>query len=204
MTVIYEDDRLLAVDKPSGLLVIPGRGRPDETLRDQAARRLGGPVWVVHRLDREASGVVVFAKTAFEHRRLCGLFEGRMIEKLYLALVQGRVERDGQVDRPLRAFGSGRMGVAEGGLPTLTRYRVLERLSGATLLEVRPVTGRRHQIRVHLHSIGHPILGDPRYGRPLPVAGASRLMLHALELALPAPEGRRLVLRAEPPPDFRV
>lgn len=202
LVVLHEDPELLAVCKPAGTLVIPGRGVPGKTLKEAAEEHCGASVWVVHRLDREASGVVVFAKTAAEHRRLCGLFERRGVEKVYWALVRGRLEGEGEVALPLKAFGSGRIGTSEGGLSSLTRYRSLEVFSDAALLEVRPLTGRRHQIRVHLHSLGFPILGDPLYGRPLPVPGAPRLMLHALELRFPAPDGTPVRLRAEPPPDF--
>ena len=110
------------------------------------------------------------------------------------------MEGRGEIDRPLRAFGSGRMGAAAGGKAALTRYKVEEEFSGATLLAVEPTTGRRHQIRVHLYGIGHPILGDPLYGRERPVGGAPRLMLHALELSFSAAGTYRL--RAEPPADF--
>ncbi len=157
-------------------------------------------MYVVHRLDREASGLVLFAKDAQTHRFLCGEFEKRRVQKIYLALVLGRVEREGNVKAPLRAFGSGRMGVAKGGKPCLTRFRVRERFSGATLLEIEPMTGRRHQIRVHLYSLGHPVLGDPLYGSKRPVGGSPRLMLHALELRLAFPEP--MSLRAEPGRDF--
>jgi len=181
LRVVYEDGRILAVDKPAGQAVIPGRGLAEEPLSLQASRALGGKAFVVHRLDRGASGLVIFAKDAATHRDLSLLFEGRRMHKLYLALVQGSLEADGAVDQPLRAFGSGRMGLGVG-KASLTRYRVLERAEQASLLEAAPETGRRHQIRVHLHSLGHPILGDPLYGQDRPVGGVGRLMLHAWRL----------------------
>ena len=148
---------------------------------------------------KASSGVVVFGLTAQAHARLCAHFESRRAKKLYWAAVRGKVSKAGAVDKPLREFGSGRVAVAaSGGKPSMTRYRPLEALRGATLLEVGIVTGRRHQIRAHLYSAGHPILGDPLYGEPRPVGGAPRLMLHHLELALPGLP----VLRAEPPADF--
>jgi 23S rRNA-/tRNA-specific pseudouridylate synthase len=105
------------------------------------------------------------------------------MHKLYLALVKGCLEADGVVDQPLRAFGSGRIGLAtDTGKASLTRYRVLGRAEQASLLEVTPETGRRHQIRVHLYSLGYPILGDPLYGQNRPVGGVERLMLHAWRL----------------------
>jgi 23S rRNA-/tRNA-specific pseudouridylate synthase len=103
---------------------------------------------------------------------------------------------------PLRTFGSGRVGVDPKGAEAVTTYRQLEHLEGADLLEVAPLTGRRHQIRVHCYAIGHPVLGDTRYGAVRPVGGAPRLMLHAAELRLPQSEGEPLVVRADPPPDF--
>jgi RluA family pseudouridine synthase len=181
LRVVYEDGRVLALDKPSGQAVIPGRGLDAEPLSLQAGRVLGAKVFVVHRLDRGASGLVLFAKDAATHRDLSLLFEGRRMHKLYLALVQGSLGADGAVDRPLRAFGSGRMGLGEG-KASLTRYRALGHTEQASLLEVAPETGRRHQIRVHLHSVGHPILGDPLYGKDRPVGGVPRLMLHAWRL----------------------
>ena len=181
LRIVYEDGRVLAVDKPAGLAVIPGRGLTEEPLSLQASRALGGKAFVVHRLDRGASGLVLFAKDAATHRDLSLLFEGRRMHKLYLALVQGRLDVDGAVDRPLRAFGSGRMGLGTG-KASLTRYRVLGSAEQASLLAVAPETGRRHQIRVHLHSLGHPILGDPLYGQARPVGGVGRLMLHAWRL----------------------
>lgn len=181
------------------MLVVPGRGHdPAEALN----RRLGRRVWVVHRIDREASGLVLFALDAPTHRRLSGLFEGRAVEKTYAALVLGDVAADGVVDGPLREFGSGRMGVHARGKASVTHYRVLRRDGGATLLEVRPVTGRRHQIRVHLYSIGHPVLGDAVYGDARPVGGAARLMLHAWRLALEHPAGGVLRLEAPVPGEF--
>lgn len=191
---------MVAVSKPVGQAVIPGRGIPEEPLSAQVSRHLGSKAFVVHRLDREASGLVLFAKDAETHRLLCGKFESREVHKTYLALVLGPIPEQGVIDQPIRAFGSGRMGIGPGGKASLTRYRVRERLKGAAWLEVEPVTGRRHQIRVHLYSAGHPIIGDPLYGAQRPVGGASRLMLHAYELSFSA--GRDLELRAEPPEDF--
>lgn len=203
LSVVHEDGELIAVDKPAGRVVIPGRGADEgEPLAASVSRHCGRRVYVVHRIDRETSGLVVFARNAAAHRRLCGLFAGRNVEKEYLAVVAGRVARNGSVARPIRQFGSGRMGVAANGKPSLTRYRVLRRLDGATLLEVRPRTGRRHQIRVHLYAIGHPVLGDRLYGNDRPVGGAARLMLHARRLVLAGSGEPPLVLEAPIPPEF--
>jgi tRNA pseudouridine32 synthase / 23S rRNA pseudouridine746 synthase len=184
--------------------VIPGRGEKEETLLDLVSARLGGKAWVTHRLDRGASGLVVFAKDAETHRRLSKQFEGREIAKTYLAVVRGDVAAGGVIDQPLRVFGSGRVGVdAARGKPSLTRYRVKDNFAGVTLLEVSPETGRQHQIRVHLYWLGHPILGETRYGKDFPVGGAPRLLLHAWKLSIPRPDGEALALEAPPPEDFR-
>ncbi len=201
LEVLYEDPALIAVAKPAGSLVVPGRGPSEgEPLVRLVGRRCGGVAFAVHRLDREVSGVVLFAKTAAAHRALCREFETRRVHKRYLAAVRGRLEGEGRIDKPLREFGSGRVGVDPRGKESLTRWRVLRALKEATLTELEPTTGRRHQLRVHLYAIGHPIIGETRYGTAAP--DAPRLMLHALELELRSPLGRPLKLRAEPPPDF--
>lgn len=204
MEIVYEDERVLAVAKPAGQEVIPGRGEkgPLPPLVEEASARCGRKLFVVHRLDRDASGVVLLAKDAETHRLLSMAFERRRVAKKYLAVVEGILKGSGSVERPLREFGSGRIGVAEEGKPAATRWRALRALKGATLLEVEPLTGRRHQIRAHLYSLGHPILGDRRYGEKRPVGGAPRLMLHALSLSIEGPAGARLDPRAEPPADF--
>ncbi len=199
--VLFEDERLVAVDKPAGRPTIPGRGDVGEALNVELERRLGRKLFVVHRLDREASGVVVFAKDAAAHRLLCAQFEGRQAKKVYLAAVQGALSGEGLIDAPLKEFGSGRVAPARGGKPSRTRWRFERAVRGGTLLRVEPETGRKHQIRAHLASIGRPILGDPRYGPPpRPVGGARRLMLHALSLTLDA--GRAYSFEAPPPADF--
>jgi RluA family pseudouridine synthase len=203
--IIYQDERLVAVAKPSGCSVIMDRIRAEEPLADQVGRLIGTRALVVHRLDRGASGLVIFAKDAATHRALNDMFAARAIHKSYLVAVSGRVESDGVVDRPLRVFGSGRVGVCPAddprAKPSLSRYRILGLGSDASLLQVEPSTGRRHQIRVHLYSIGHPVLGDNRYGSPRPVGGALRLMLHAWRLGFDL-EGRGYSLCAPPGDDF--
>lgn len=204
LRVVHEDERLIVVSKQAGQSTAPGGGiEAGASLQEQVAGHIGGRAFIVHRLDRDTSGVIAFARDAAEHRRLSLLFENRQVAKTYLALVQGHTEAtSGEIAKPLRAFGSGRVGVDAGGKEAVTRYLVRERLPEVDLLEVRPETGRRHQIRVHLYAIGHPILGDTRYGDPRPVGEVRRLMLHALELTLPRPDETALVLRAEPPEDF--
>jgi tRNA pseudouridine32 synthase/23S rRNA pseudouridine746 synthase len=200
---LYEDDHLIAVSKPSGQVTIPGRGDlPGLPLNVELERHLQRKVFPVHRLDRGASGIVLFAKDAATHRHLSLQFENRQVRKSYWVLAQGNIETGGLIDQPLRVFGSGRMGIHPAGKSSQTEYRVLEKLSGATLLEVNPQTGRRHQIRVHLYSIGHPVMGDALYGKERPVGGCSRLMLHAMALDLKDVKGKPISLRADPPKEF--
>ncbi len=200
ISIVFEDDRVIAVCKPSGQPTIPGRGEIGEPLNRELERSQGCKVFVVHRLDREASGLVVFAKDAKTHRELCARFEARLVHKKYLTAVLGEVSGEGFVNSPIKEYGSGRMGVGVGGKPSSTRFRCLQHAAAGSVLEVEPVTGRRHQIRAHLYSIGHPVLGDPLYGKDRPVGGVPRLLLHSLELdfgigAIPS-------LRVEPGADF--
>lgn len=188
MELLYQDGDVVAVGKPAGQPAIPGRGcAAGGALNAEVEAALGRKIFVVHRLDLEASGLMLFALTPEAHKRLCAEFEGRRVRKSYLALVQGEAPAKGEVNSALKEFGSGRIGVDPKGKPAVTRFSLRSKGRGCSLLTVEPVTGRRHQIRAHLAAIGHPILGDPLYGRaPRPVGGAPRLMLHALALALAA------------------
>ncbi len=184
--VLLENEDLLVIDKPAGRDVIPSRDpRAPACLRDEWSA-LRGRVWVVHRLDRDTSGVLVFAKNPAAHRRWNAAFVNRRVQKSYLAIVRGELPLVGAVVQPLREFGSGRMGVDPRGKPSDTRYAVLSAGNGARVLTVTPVTGRRHQIRAHMAFAGAPVDGDPLYGpAPRPIGGAPRLMLHAWRLSLP-------------------
>lgn len=200
---MHQDPGLIAVDKAAGLTVIPARGSAvSPPLSALLAAALGRKIWVVHRLDAATSGLVVFALDADEHKRLSKAFEGREVRKIYKAAVLGTAS-DGSCTQPIKEFGSGRMAPSPDGKPSMTSWRLCERLKGASLLDVEPETGRRHQIRVHLNAAGLPVLGDPLYGpAPRPVGGAPRLMLHAWKLELPDGKGGVLSLEASPPADF--
>ncbi|MDD4005426.1 MAG: RluA family pseudouridine synthase [Elusimicrobiaceae bacterium] len=203
--ILYEDSEIIAVNKPEGLLTIPGReGSAEPSLLDWLARRAGAKIFVVHRLDRPVSGAVVFARNELAHRELCQAFEARTVEKHYLALAQGQFESfSGTINKPLREFGSGRVGVDPGGgKPSVTSYFVLEKLYGYSLLDIELVTGRRHQIRAHFYSIGHPLVGDPEYGDPEKQACYPRLMLHSHTLRLPRAGRRALEITAPAPDSF--
>jgi tRNA pseudouridine32 synthase/23S rRNA pseudouridine746 synthase len=232
LVLLHEDHELVAVAKPAGEPVIPARG---ESARDCVQRRLerqvGGRLWVVHRIDRDASGVVVFARNADAHRELSLAFEHRQVVKAYAAFVAGSIEPPrGRLDVPLHPARKGKTRPAlpgeKGAQPSQTDYATRKRWTltadpsspGGTeaprdgrivsLLEAHPLTGRHHQIRVHLRSAGTPILFDPLYGRglmPEALAGApcARLALHARRIDVPAPrDGGRVVVEAPLPPDL--
>jgi RluA family pseudouridine synthase len=218
--LLHEDRDLVAVAKPPGEPVIPARG---ESARDCVERRLerqlGRRLWVVHRIDRDASGVVVFALNADAHRALSLSFEHRRVTKAYAAFVAGRIEPPrGRLDVPLHGARKGKTRPARAGepgaQPAETEYATRKRWSIAastvSLLDAHPVTGRHHQIRVHLRSAGTPILFDRLYGRglmpeTLGAAPCARLALHARRIDFPAPRGEgRVVVEAPLPPDLEA
>lgn len=202
--ILFENDRILAVDKPEGVVSISQAGKGG--LPEMLSGVYPGKLYPVHRLDREASGVIVFAKDPGIHRHLNGEFDRRSVRKTYLALTHGNIDANrGVVNKPIREFGSGRMGVdVKLGKPSSTEFKVYERLKGYTLVRAYPLTGRRHQIRVHLYSIGHPIVGDLEYGDRAEQAKFPRLMLHALEIEFNLPGGERLKIEAPVPESFEA
>ncbi|MBV6439272.1 MAG: RluA family pseudouridine synthase [Haliscomenobacteraceae bacterium CHB4] len=165
--ILYEDGHLLVADKPAGLLSIPDRfGNKDSLLA--ALERKYGKVFIVHRLDRETSGVICFARNESAHRHLSIQFERHTADKFYLALLDGVLHHDeGEIDKPIGEHPtiSGKMAIVHSGKPSLTFYRVLERFKRFTLAEALIKTGRTHQIRVHFQSIGYPLAVDALYGR---------------------------------------
>ncbi|MFM8525433.1 MAG: RluA family pseudouridine synthase [Cyanobacteriota bacterium] len=184
------DPWLLVVDKPSGLLCQPGRG---PALHDSLLVRLQRrwpEVRLVHRLDRDTSGLLLLARDPESHRQLSGAFAERQVEKHYLARVLGTpTAAAGSIDRPLlkRCHRPPLYGVDDGGRASLTHWQRLEAHRYGCDLRLRPITGRSHQLRVHLLSIGHPILGDPLYGQPLAARLCRRLCLHASGLGFRHP-----------------
>lgn len=195
LDVLHADSCLVVVNKPAGLLSVPGKG-PD--LADCLLARIQAAfpeALLVHRLDRDTSGVMVFALSPHAQRHLGLQFERRQMRKSYLARVWGLPQADeGEIDLPLVVDWPNRPRQKvchETGRAALTRWRVLRREEGTSRLRLFPETGRSHQLRVHLQAIGHPILGDPFYAPPAALAAAPRLMLHAESLRLRHPEGGR-------------
>jgi len=202
--ILHHDADCVAVLKPAGVAAIPEKRDDLSCLSALLSAQLGTPVMPVHRLDKEVSGVMLYALHPDAHRFLNTAFEQRHVHKTYQALVHGVIAEDqGVIARPIREFGSGRMGVDDlKGKPSETRFSVLKRSDRFTLTELSPQTGRRHQLRVHLYSIGHPIVGDTRYGDKALQAGFSRLMLTSTGIDLTLPSGKRLLIENMIPGDF--
>jgi 23S rRNA pseudouridine1911/1915/1917 synthase len=217
LQIRFEDDALLVIDKPAGLVVHPGSGNRDGTLLNAllhhapalaALPRAG----IVHRLDKDTSGLLVVAKTLEAQTSLTRQLQARTVKRDYLALVTGSPPAAGSVQAPIGRHPTvrTRMAVVASGRAATTHYRTLARGSGWALLECSLETGRTHQIRVHLHSIGHPLIGDPVYGArvgraPLPNAARAfrRQALHAARLALTHPvTGERLSWESALPDDM--
>lgn len=204
LAVLFHDDRLLVLDKPAGLLSVPGIGPANQDCLARRAEARWPGTRIVHRLDRETSGVIVMARDAEAHRHLSRQFEERQTTKSYVAVAAGLLERDeGEISLPLRKDleRPPRHCVDPlQGRPALTRYTVRRREADRTRLDLHPVTGRSHQLRVHLAALGHPILGDDLYAPPAVAAMAPRLLLHAASLSLAHPAtGERLTFEVPCP-----
>jgi 23S rRNA pseudouridine1911/1915/1917 synthase len=214
--IVYQDEDLLIVNKPAGLVVHPAAGHADGTLVN-ALLGLGGPEafggiagvrrpGIVHRLDRDTSGLLMVARTDLAQHGLMAQLKARRVKKTYLALVQGSVSAAvGRIEAPIGRDPRHRtrMAVVADGRAATTGYRVRERFAGWTLLELDLVTGRTHQIRVHLDAIGHPVAGDPVYGTGTSSRGPeglSRLFLHAWRLELTSPSRGDLIRATAPLP----
>ena len=215
LRVVYQDQDVAVVFKPSGMVVHPAAGNPSGTLVNALLRHLdnlsgiGGELrpGIVHRIDKDTSGLLLVAKNDMAHLSLSEQIRAHTVHRAYKAVVIGSMKEDaGTVDAPIGRHPTDRkrMAIVPGGREAVTHWRVLERLRGATLIECRLTTGRTHQIRVHMASIGHPVLGDPVYGpkkSPYPVAGGQ--LLHAYRVGFEHPRtGETLIFEAEPEERF--
>lgn len=225
--ILHEDADLIFIDKPAGLLAIPDRFDPTlPSVKGFLEKKTGEKIFVVHRIDRETSGCMVFAKNEAAHRHLSLQFQEHIAGKFYVGLVHGRLaEEGGTIDLPLveHPTQAGKMAVAKKGKASRTDYRVVEQWPLHALVQFRIFTGRTHQIRVHMQSIGHPLLCDPLYGdgqpfllssikrkfnlskkeeeeRPL----LSRLALHSYRLVVESPAGEEISVEAPLPKDLNA
>ena len=215
LSILFEDDHLIIIDKPAGLVVHPGNGNWRGTLLNallnHAPQLSQVPrAGIVHRLDKDTTGLLVIAKTIEVQFDLVKQLQQHTVKRHYLALVLGKLEKDGIVDAPIgrHPIHRTRMAVVQNGKPARTHYRILEKFTASTLLHCSLETGRTHQIRVHLLSVGHPLAGDPVYGRTSPdpstadaVVRLPRQALHAWQLELTHPHSGQTLLWESPLPN---
>lgn len=214
--VIYEDKDIIVVNKPKGMVVHPANGNPDGTLVNailsickDSLSGIGGEIrpGIVHRLDKDTSGLLIIAKNDESHIKMSEQIKNREVKKIYIALVRGNVkEKEATIDMPIGRSTKDRkkMAVTKKGKNAVTHFKVLERFNGYTLLEVRIETGRTHQIRVHLSEIGYPIVGDMVYSNGKNPFGVEGQMLHAQKLQFKHPiTGKELLLEAPIPEYFK-
>ena len=225
LQIIFENDELVAINKPAGLLTIPDREQSEKSLKEMLQDKYGS-IFTVHRLDKDTSGLVIFAKNETAHKYLSKLFEDRKVEKYYLGIVIGSPEnKTGMIDAPIseHPLHKGLMTVHRNGKPSQTGYEVLEANKNYSLVSFQLHTGRTHQIRVHAKNIGHPLAFDTLYGDGKPVLLSSikkkfklskhdeeerpminRLALHSYKLSFEDMSGKRLELEATMPKEFRA
>jgi RluA family pseudouridine synthase len=204
---LFENEDIIVVNKPEGMAAIPERQTdppPAESLYEWLCARRGEELFIVHRIDKDTSGVILYARNAEAHRRMSLQFQRRLVHKEYLALTHGVIAAgEGAIDKPLGQHGSGRVAVnPQHGRESYTEYQVLHRFPAYTLVAAYPKTGRRHQIRVHLYSIGHSIVGDRLYGDRTIQRAYPRMMLHACKLAIRLLNDEMLTVEAPPPESF--
>jgi 23S rRNA pseudouridine1911/1915/1917 synthase len=215
LEVLYEDADVIAINKPAGMLVHSGAGHHSGTLVNAVLHRfgklsgVGGELrpGIVHRLDRFTSGVILIARSDAAHRNLAGQFAARQVEKIYVALAHGRVKNDsGRINTPIARDPVRRVRMTARlahGRQAITSYQVIRRFKELTLLEVKIGTGRTHQIRVHLASIGHPVVGDKLYGAPASALG--RYFLHARQITFTSPgTGEQITISAPLPAELEA
>lgn len=215
LDIIFEDDRLILVNKPAGMAVHPSQGNESGTLVNALLKHTGGNLshvgdsyrpGIVHRIDKDTSGILLVAKDDQSHERLERMIQERKVDRLYLAIVRDNIKEDEMlIDQPIDRDKRNRLRrwVVEGGRPALTRFRVIERFGPATLLELKLETGRTHQIRVHMAYINHPLLGDSMYSSGSKDFAAKRQMLHSHQIRFTHPfTGEYMNYTADPPEDF--
>jgi len=206
MQILHLDEHIIVINKPAGLAVLPDGWEKDSQYLVKILEEEHGRIWIVHRLDKGTSGVMLFARTAEAHRTLNTQFENRETEKIYHAIMEGEPNWSEKVTKfPLRANVGKKHRTAvddKNGKPSETRFKVIKRYQSGALVEAKPMTGRTHQIRVHAYALGHPLLGDVLYDGE-ETSLISRPALHAYSLTISHPAtNERMTFKAEHPQDF--
>jgi len=206
MQILHLDEHIIVINKPAGLPVLPDGWEKDSQYLVKMLEEEHGKVWIVHRLDKGTSGIILFARTAEAHRTLNTQFENRETEKIYHAIMEGEPNWSEKVTKfPLRANVGKKHRTAvddKNGKPSETRFKVIKRYQSGALVEAKPMTGRTHQIRVHAYALGHPLLGDVLYDGE-ETSLISRPALHAYSLTITHPAtNERITFKAEHPQDF--
>lgn len=216
LNIVFEDDDILVVNKEKGIVVHPGNGNPDGTLANAVIARckdslsgIGGKIrpGIVHRIDKDTSGLVIIAKNDFSHINISQQIQNRQVKKTYIALVRGNVrENEATINMPIGRSEKDRkkMAVKKNGKEAITHFKVLKRYDGFTLLEINIETGRTHQIRVHLSEIGYPIVGDDVYSNGKNPFNIKGQMLHASKLDFRHPKTGKEILVEAPLPQYFV
>jgi 23S rRNA pseudouridine1911/1915/1917 synthase len=224
--IIFENERFVAINKPSGLLTIPDRHNESLNSLYKTLQQQYEKIFIIHRLDKDTSGIILFAKDEATHKFLSQLFEQRNVEKYYLGIIQGTLQnKKGIIEEPIaeHPVHKGMMAVSKKGKPSVTEYEVLEEYGIYSLVQFHIHTGRTHQIRVHMKHLGHPIACDELYGDPKPILLSSfkkkfklsqhveeerpllsRLALHSYELKFKDRNNKELDLKADLPKDMRA
>jgi len=219
--VIFEDENYLVLNKPAGMVVYPAEGHPEQDTvanwllaKIPGIEKVGDPLrpGIVHRLDRETSGVMVIAKTNEAHEDLTRQFLKRMVKKTYLAWVKGQIKEDrGSISKSIGRGRGFKLITVKAGRSSFTNFEVITRKNDSTLLKIVPLTGRMHQIRVHLKSIGHPVIGDMLYGKNKSRAGTNTtrgkrepMLLHAYQIEFKDLDGNLRAYEAEMPQYFKI
>jgi 23S rRNA pseudouridine1911/1915/1917 synthase len=225
LDIIFENNSFVAINKPAGLLSIPDREQTQTSLKDILIEKYS-KIFTVHRLDKDTSGVIIFAKDEVTHKYLSQLFESRGVEKYYQAIVLGMpTEKKGTIDAPIaeHSIDKGKMIIHQRGKPSVTDYKVLEEFKFYSLVQFQIHTGRTHQIRIHSQNIGHPVACDALYGDGKAILLSSfkrkfklskneeeerpmlnRVALHSYQLKFEDVDGKKIVLTAELPKDMRA
>ncbi|MEO7802769.1 MAG: RluA family pseudouridine synthase [Ginsengibacter sp.] len=225
LDILFENDELVAINKPSGMLTIPDRFNAELPSLYTSLQRQYDKIFIVHRLDRETSGVVIFAKNEATHKWLSGLFENRMIDKTYLGIVKGSpINKNGIINEPIaeNQHQKGAMVINKRGKPSITEYKVIDDFGIYTLVKFKILSGRTHQIRVHMKHIGHPVVCDEIYGDAKPILISSfkkkfklnseeeeqpilkRLGLHAYQIKFNNQAGQLMEIFGELPKDMKA